>query len=50
MRHRVVLNFNAQADGVDTDRVVSELLREVPIDSADAPSAKVLDRYAASGG
>jgi MoxR-like ATPase len=50
MRHRVVLNFNAQADSVDTDRVVSELLREVPIDSADAPSAKVLDRYAASGG
>jgi MoxR-like ATPase len=50
MRHRVVLNFNAQADGVDTDRVVSELLREVPIDGADARSAKVLDRYATSGG
>jgi MoxR-like ATPase len=50
MRHRVVLNFNAQADGVDTDRVVSELLREVPIDGADAPSAKILDRYATSGG
>jgi hypothetical protein len=35
---------------VDTDRVVSELLREVPIDGADAPSAKILDRYATSGG
>ena len=50
MRHRVVLNFNAQADGVDSDRVIGELLRAVPIDSADAPTAKVLDRYAASGG
>jgi MoxR-like ATPase len=30
MRHRVLLNFEAQAEGVDTDRILLELLEKVP--------------------
>lgn len=34
MRHRIMLNFNAQADGIDTDRLVSDLIKNTPLDSA----------------
>ena len=30
MRHRVILNFEAQAEGIDTDRVLLEILEKVP--------------------
>ena len=30
MRHRVILNFEAQAEGIDTDRVLREILEKVP--------------------
>lgn len=30
MRHRVILNFEAQAEGLDTDHVLLELLEKVP--------------------
>ena len=31
LRHRVVLSFEAEADGVDADRLVDELLARVPV-------------------
>lgn len=31
LRHRLVLSFEAEADGVDTDRVIRELLAKVPV-------------------
>jgi MoxR-like ATPase len=34
LRHRIVTNFNAEADGVSTDDVVSKLIDETPTDSA----------------
>ncbi|MSR69654.1 MAG: MoxR family ATPase [Phycisphaerales bacterium] len=34
MRHRIMLNFNAQADGVNTDQVVGDLVKIIPLDSA----------------
>ena len=34
MRHRIMLNFNAQADGVNTDQVVGDLVKTIPLDSA----------------
>jgi MoxR-like ATPase len=34
MRHRIMLNFNAQADGVSTDQVVGDLVNTIPIDTA----------------
>ncbi|GAA4435371.1 MoxR family ATPase [Bremerella cremea] len=36
MRHRVVLNFEAQAEGLDTDHVLLELLEKVPEKADDA--------------
>ena len=30
MRHRVVLNFEAQAEGIDIDQVLLEILEKVP--------------------
>jgi MoxR-like ATPase len=30
MRHRVLLNFQAEADGIDADQIVSRLLEAVP--------------------
>jgi MoxR-like ATPase len=30
LRHRLVLNFHARADNVDSDRLVSRLLEGVP--------------------
>ena len=31
MRHRIVTNFNAEADGVTTDDIVNELLQQVKV-------------------
>ena len=31
LRHRLILNYEAEADGKDVDRVISELLRMVPV-------------------
>ena len=36
LRHRVILNFEAEADGVDTDRVLATFAREVPRQMAAA--------------
>jgi MoxR-like ATPase len=30
LRHRLSTNFQAQADGMTTDRIVEKLLRELP--------------------
>ncbi len=35
MRHRVLLNFEAQAEGIDTDQVLSQILDQVPEKSED---------------
>jgi MoxR-like ATPase len=31
LRHRVVTNFTAEAEGVKPDRIVDELLKSVPV-------------------
>ncbi|MGC8894344.1 MAG: AAA family ATPase [candidate division WOR-3 bacterium] len=33
MRHRVILNFHAEADGITVDGLVDELLKKVPVES-----------------
>ena len=43
MRHRIITNFNAEADGVTTDDVVNELLDRIVVDSSDAQTAKQMD-------
>ena len=43
LRHRILLNFNAEADGVRPDDVIKALLQEVPLDPVDAQTAKHMD-------
>jgi MoxR-like ATPase len=38
MRHRVILNFEAQAEGIDTDRVLLDILQKIP-EKGDEPAA-----------
>ena len=35
MRHRVILNFEAQAEGISTDQVLLEMLEKLPEKSSD---------------
>jgi MoxR-like ATPase len=44
LRHRIVTNFNAQADRVTSDNVIASLLDSVPVESTDPLTAKGLDR------
>ena len=37
MRHRVILNFEAQAEGIETDHVLLEILEQVPEKADDVP-------------
>lgn len=39
MRHRVILNFEAQAEGIEPDQVLLEILENLPEKSDDAPVA-----------
>ena len=34
MRHRLILNFEAEAEGSTTDHIIAQILREVPRDAA----------------
>ena len=43
MRHRLITNFNAEADGISADDIIQTLLDEMPIDSADGPTRKQMD-------
>lgn len=44
MRHRVILNFEAQAEGLDTDHVLLEILEKLPEKGEDAPVRAALAR------
>lgn len=43
MRHRIIANFNAEADGVTTDDVVRGLLDTIPVDESDPSTRSTLD-------
>ena len=43
LRHRIITNFNAEADGVRTDDVINSLIETVPVDAPDASDDKRLD-------
>ncbi len=36
LRHRILLNFNAEADGINTDGLIDRLIEEVPTDSSSS--------------
>jgi MoxR-like ATPase len=42
LRHRVILNFEAQAEGIDTDHVLLEILEQLPEKSEGAPVTAVV--------
>jgi MoxR-like ATPase len=39
MRHRVILNFEAEAEGVDPDKILLEILEKVPEKAEDSKVA-----------
>jgi len=43
LRHRIVTNFNAEADGVTTDNVIDQLLKEIPLHSTDPDTARKME-------
>jgi len=43
LRHRIITNFNAEADGIHTDDIINTLLETTPVDAPDASEAKKLD-------
>jgi MoxR-like ATPase len=34
LRHRLILNFEADAEGITTDHIITQILKEVPRDAA----------------
>lgn len=43
MRHRVLTNFNAEADGINADDIIKSLLEEIPVDDADPRVQRQMD-------
>ena len=43
MRHRIITNFNAEADGVTTDDIVKVLIDEIKVEGTDKATAKQMD-------
>jgi len=43
MRHRLILNFNAEADGIGSDEVVDQLLEVTGVESTDAQTQRQMD-------
>jgi len=44
MRHRVILNFEAQAEEIETDHVLLEILEKLPEKADDVPVADVVSK------
>ncbi len=44
LRHRVLTNFSAEADGIDADAVIDQLLDAIPVDTTDDETRKELDQ------
>ena len=43
LRHRIMLNFNAEADQVTTDNIIDDLLAHVPVESLTPVQRKTMD-------
>jgi MoxR-like ATPase len=43
LRHRLITNFNAEADGVTTDNIVTQLIEDTPVDDASPATKKQID-------
>jgi MoxR-like ATPase len=43
LRHRILTNFNAEADQVTTDTIIEAMLKDVPVEGASALEKKQMD-------
>ena len=43
LRHRLITNFNAEADGITTDDIILKLLEITPVESGDAETTEQMD-------
>ena len=43
MRHRIICNFNAEADGITPDEVIRSLLETIPVESAGEEASRQMD-------
>ena len=43
LRHRILTNFNAEADQVTTDTIIDGLLKEIPVEGLSASEKKQMD-------
>ncbi|MCH7791644.1 MAG: AAA family ATPase, partial [Planctomycetes bacterium] len=43
LRHRILTNFNAEADQVTTDDIIDELLDSIPVEGTSADEQKQMD-------
>ncbi len=44
MRHRLIANFNAEADGITVETIIDKLLAEIKPDSTDSRTEQQMDR------
>jgi MoxR-like ATPases len=44
LRHRILTNFNAEADQVTTDAIIDSLLDAIPVEGASAEERRQMDR------
>ena len=43
LRHRVLTNFNAEADQVTSDAIIDGMLKDIPVDGLSADEKKMMD-------
>ena len=41
LRHRIIVNFNAEAEGMTTDKIVDMLIDTIPADAEDMKTVEV---------
>jgi MoxR-like ATPase len=49
LRHRILTNFNAEADQVTPDAIIDGLLAEIPVTGEDAATRKMTSRVLREG-
>jgi len=43
LRHRIITNFNAEADGITTEDIITDLLGRIPVDGSDEATSRQMD-------
>ncbi len=43
LRHRIITNFNAEADGITTADIINDLLERIPVDGSDETTTQQMD-------